>query len=194
MAMAHKENKSNDDAWDNLCLNPHQQTQEDGRERGRHDGSISGYNEGYNIGRTTAMSNGMEIGFIQGVLAYLTTEYNLSAMLKDDEKLERAQRSIQSLQIAINGFPSADALIQRTLTDPTTQDGGIPSDNDDDNINNGNSIDISNKLQLIRARFKLLMVQLGLPHVSLKQLMDTNVNALVNSDNNVSTDENLGEW
>jgi hypothetical protein len=160
-------NEDEDVAWDNLCINPHSKTQEDGRERGRYDGSISGYNEGYKIGRTTAVSNGMEIGFIQGVIAYLTTKCDLPSILVDNEKVERAQKSIQNLQMAINEFPSADALLQRT-----SQTADINDDDDDDDDMNSN-IDISNNLQRIRARFKLLMVQLGLSHVSLNHLLDT---------------------
>ena len=197
---AHKEDEINDDGWDNLCMNPYRQNQEDGRERGRYDGSISGYNEGYKIGRTTAISNGMEIGFIQGVLDCLTTEFKLSVMMIDNEKVERAQKSIQNLQIAINEFPSSDVLIPKASKDCTTQNEADSSDNNSDgNINA--SIDISNKLQRIRARFKLLMVQLGLSHVSLTQLMDSTVNAMVNinTDDTASTVVNLdthntSEW
>ena len=210
MAMEHTENDSNDDdgAWDDLCTNPHRQIQEEGQERGRQDGSISGYNEGYTIGRTTAMSNGMEIGFIQGVLAYLTTECNLSAILIDDEKRERAQKSIHNLKIAIIEFPSPDILIQqRASKDPTvTQDEGNVSNNNNNNNNNNNDdddntnskIDISNQLQRIRARFKLLLVQLGLSHVSLKHLMDIDVTESVNPnhDDAVATlgTHNTSEW
>ena len=181
----HKDNESTDDAWDNLCMNPHRQTQEDGREHGRYDGSVAGYNEGYNIGRTTAMSNGMEIGFIQGILAYLTTEPNLSTILKDTVKVNRAQKSIQNLQMAINEFPSVNVLMERT-----------PDDINFIDSNTNDSIDISNTLQRIRARFKLLMVQLGLSHLSLKQLLDTASSACpddtpskaINADNNETSE------
>ena len=200
MALPHGENDSNDDAWDNLCMNPHSQIQENGRERGGHDGSMLGYNEGYNIGRTTAISNGMEIGFIQGVLAYLTDQSTLSALLIEDEKVERAQKSIQNLQIAINEFPSPDVLVPRMPHDRTVLDEANVDDNGDDkNINT--NIDISNKLQRIRARFKLLMVQLGLSHVSLKQLMDISIcePVITNSEDTASTSVNLdthntSEW
>jgi hypothetical protein len=154
-------NESNEVTWDNLCFNPHRQIHEEGRERGIKDGLISGYHEGYTIGRTTAISNGMEIGFIQGVVLFLSDECSLSSILLDDEKVERASKS--------------DILIRRTTEDHMTH-----NNNDDDNLNS--EIDISNKLQRIRARFKLLMVQLGLSHVSLKSLMDSNVDAPTNSD------------
>jgi hypothetical protein len=183
MVITQYENERNSDAWDNLCTNPHHHDQEDGRERGRHDGSIAGYNEGYNIGRTTAISNGMEIGFIQGVLVYLMTEGSLSAMLIENEKVERAQKSIQNLQIAIDEFPSPESLIDRSTEDKQAiRETNVHDDDDDNSINTTN--DISNKLQRIRARFKLLMVQLGLSHVSLKQLMDINVHAATANLNN----------
>ena len=185
-------NESNEVTWDNLCFNPHRQIQEEGRERGIKDGLISGYHEGYTIGRTTAISNGMEIGFIQGVLLFLSDECSLSSILLDDEKVERASKSIQNLQVAIDEFPSPDILIRRTTEDHMTH-------NNNDDVNLNSEIDISNKLQRIRARFKLLMVQLGLSHVSLKSLMDLNVDAPTNTNADAAIASNFdthnsSEW
>lgn len=200
MVVTEYENARNNDVWDSLCTNPHLKVQQDGRERGRQDGSIGGYNEGYNIGRTTALSNGMEVGFIQGVLLYLMTEGSLSAILEENEKVERARKSIQLLQIALDEFPAPDTLIIDRSTENQTI-GETNGDNNDnvDNINTAN--DISKKLQRIRARFKLLMVQIGLSHVSLQKLMDINLHASANANVNNSDNtvvqldsHNTSEW
>ena len=42
----------------------------------------------------------------------------------------------------------------------------VPAEDDDP------SLDVAGKMQRIRARFKLVTVQLGIPHFSLKQVMD----------------------
>ena len=71
--------------------------------------------------------------------------------------------------------------------------------NNNDDVNLNSEIDISNKLQRIRARFKLLMVQLGLSHVSLKSLMDLNVDAPTNTNADAAIASNFdthnsSEW
>jgi hypothetical protein len=52
----------NDDAWDNICLNPHHIAHYEGRESGRSDGAIAGYEEGFRLGQTMALSYGIEVG------------------------------------------------------------------------------------------------------------------------------------
>jgi hypothetical protein len=184
------------DAWDDLCLNPHSDQQQNGRTQGQYDGSISGYYEGYNIGLTTALSHGMEIGFIHGVLSSLK-EHDLSTIVTDDEKLLRAQKSIQSLEKLLDEFPAPEDIIHDVMnvTSTTTT---LHHDANVDGNGNSSTIDIANHMQQIQARFKIVMVQIGLSNVSLKQLMNTRT---ITSAPNTTTkkessnmDNNTSEW
>ena len=95
------------------------------------------------------------------------------------------QKSIDSLRKALDDFPSPAAVFP-----PNRGGGGGREDDNADEFSTSlkaeegaGEDDVAGKMQRIRARFKLLMVQLGLPHFSLKRVMDqaatgTTVNAV----------------
>jgi hypothetical protein len=176
----------NDDAWDNICLNPHHKAHDEGRESGRSDGAIAGYEEGFRLGQTMALSYGIEVGFVRGVLSLLQSDLQL--MVTDEDKLERIKKSLLSLQAVLDDFPTPDdVLISATpqvREEKTTPDASLPIDYKGKKVQRSNKIDetldISNKMQRICARFKLLTVQLHVPSLSLKNVFDntTNVSTL----------------
>jgi hypothetical protein len=156
------------DAWDNICVNPHEAAVEIGRNQGRQDGSHAGLEEGYALGRTTAVEYGMEVGFVRGVAL---------ALEQHDEQAERVQKNLQELQRALDDFPSSDEVFRREKNiflpgAMTIHQPGNSNDHHDESRQMQSSHDIEQKMQRIRARFKLLIVQLGMPHYSLQQLMD----------------------
>ena len=102
---------------------------------------------------------------------------------------EKVQRTINTLQRSLDvDFPSCDQLFSgknsKIMLDDHHHHHGDDDtyENDDNNDNEGdsefvgdesssNAVDIMKQMQLIRARFKLLMVQLGYPHFSFQNIM-----------------------
>jgi Essential protein Yae1, N terminal len=178
-----------DEAWDILCIDPHQAAHEEGRRQGREDGLQAGFHEGYELGRTTALDYGMEIGFIRGVVAALE-QHQLLQQQQDvsisDVRSERILKSLASLRKALDDFPGPNEVFRERATgqferavmeDHTNIDNDsekypVVEEEEDDEDTVDSSLDVVGKMQRIRARFKLLTVQLGIPQFSLKSVMD----------------------
>ncbi|GKY98772.1 hypothetical protein MPSEU_000833400 [Mayamaea pseudoterrestris] len=166
-----KEETDADDPWDTLCIDPHASYLEQGRMEGSQAGRDSGYQAGYDMGRVTAVDVGLELGFIQGIVSSLTAGNGdaSSSSSSSTTMSQRAERTIRELQDLISDFPTVDQVFreqererQRELADEEVDDSERPSD----------SRSVRVEIQRIRAKFKLLTVQLGCPHLSLKQVMD----------------------
>ena len=92
--------------------------------------------------------------------------------------MDRITRSLQELDRAIKDFPSASELgysaqLNEVKRGELNIAGGTGAQT---NLHPDNTIDIRLKLQRIRARSKVLAVQLGIPRHSLKNLMDSVAN------------------
>jgi len=178
-----------DDAWDNLCINPFQSAIEAGRRQGREDGGKAGFEEGYQLGRTTALDYGMEIGFIRGVL---------TVILEQEQSNARIKKSLDSLRNALDEFPDPDKMFREAqdsgslitaLKDQTNDSEMEPAED--------HELDIAGKMERIRARFKLVTVQLGIPHFSLKQVMDEAASAAkpaVSTETKAKPANETSEW
>lgn len=169
------------DAWDDLAVNPHAAALAAGRRLGVADGRAAGFGQGYATGLVSATDLGLELGFVRGVVDGLQQQQQQLAVLIHED--ERVQKSIDSLRKALDDFPSPAAVF------PPNRGGGREDDNADEfstSLKAEEGVgedDVAGKMQRIRARFKLLIVQLGLPHFSLKRVMDeaatgTTVNAV----------------
>jgi hypothetical protein len=174
-----------DDDWDAICVNPHEAFVAQGREEGREAGREAGFVQGRQLGQTTAIDYGMELGFIQGVLEELG--------LHGDElssKNDRAVKTMKDLQQALDRFPQAEAIFQQHQelgTDlPATDD--LHDDSEQPQAELAHA-DVRQLLQRIRARFRLLMVQLHLSSVSLPQVM-----ADVTTDNSPAIPPPTVDW
>ena len=55
----------NGDAWDDICINPHEDNLVEGRREGHEAGLKKGYNDGLDLGAAKGVEFGMEIGFIR---------------------------------------------------------------------------------------------------------------------------------
>ena len=55
----------NGDAWDDICINPHEDHLVEGRREGHEAGLKKGYNDGLDLGAAKGVEFGMEIGFIR---------------------------------------------------------------------------------------------------------------------------------
>jgi hypothetical protein len=161
------------DSWDDLCVNPYQSSLEQGRAQGKEGGGLAGFHDGQALGRTKGIEYGMELGFVRGFLEVVSAQ---------DQPNPKIVRSLRELSKALDDFPSPDDMFSDSV-DTTEQ----PTNKDDDNdseqpAGSSEKLDIMNKMQRVRARFKLVSVQLGMPHVSLKDIMDQAAAVNIKSD------------
>jgi hypothetical protein len=173
-------------AWDDICINPHQSALEEGHHQGQADGRRAGYQEGYRLGSVTALDYGVELGFVQGVLQELVQhiqDRSSPGIVHDGhslfaaEKRDKIVKSMAALQTCLDEFPDSDAVFQSSHDgtakhfDASDNQAGQES-NEERASSTISSLDVAAEMQTIRARFKLLMVQLGLSHLSLPQIMN----------------------
>lgn len=145
--------------WEDVCLDMHHVSLEDGRSQGREAGASAGFREGEGLGQVKGLEYGIELGFYRGVLA---------ALIKRTHT-ERIQKSLKNFENAIGDFPSADELFDYfDASDMKTNLQRAVNDDSEDNAR----FDILHKMQRIRARYKLLMVQLGMPLLSLRSSLE----------------------
>jgi hypothetical protein len=175
---------SDDQDWDDFCLDPFRSAREDGERLGEEAGLEAGFREGHGLGIITGTEYGMELGFYKGVC---------SAVAAHQEVLEdRTKKTVADLRLALDDFPGPDQVFrerqQQQHQDQHTNDdeghehgqhAAEPHGDDDDDSehpaaasNSSSEANIPHKMQRIRARFKLLTVQLGIPHFSLKLVFD----------------------
>jgi flagellar biosynthesis/type III secretory pathway protein FliH len=162
------------DDWDNLCFNPHDAALAQGEKEGQAAGSLAGFNEGRGLGQTKGVEFGMELGFVRGVIKEISNV---------EDRGEKIQHSLEELIRALDDFPSPDQMfeqvhqsVEEIIHDHDSEEHDHDSEEHDHDseelVNRDEKLNIPHKMQRIRARFKLLMVQLGQPHFSLKQVMD----------------------
>jgi hypothetical protein len=195
MAQPQQQHPSWNQAWDDICVNPHQEALEEGQRQGHADGRRAGYQEGHRLGSITALEYGVELGFVQGVLQELVR--HIPDLSKDGhslfsaEKRDKIVKSMTVLQTCLDEFPDSDAVFQRSnngvahtqYLDASDNQTGLDS-NDTSASSTIASLDVAAKMQSIRARFKLLLVQLGLAQLSLPQIMNAAATiGLVNTSN-----------
>jgi hypothetical protein len=186
------------DDWDDLCLDPHHSSFEAGQMEGRAAGELAGFRDGQALGQTKGLEFGMEIGFIRGVLQALEEEEE--SISNKNSISDRVRKSMQGLRQALADFPTPDQMLEQQAAlqmKPHAHHDNNSNDHDDDSEDpsSNTKLDILAKLQRIRARFKLLMVQLGMPQFSLKQVMleaeansnDGKTNSNVNTNANIQT-------
>jgi hypothetical protein len=165
------------DPWDALT-DPHEEHLQNGREEGKQTGLETGFKMGYDLGRTTAIDVGMELGFIRGAMSTIGSSNEIS---------DRAQKTIRELNQLIDTFPGVDEMFreqeQERLLGQSASDenNDVVEEEDSEETHrttgtrtpNEGAVNIRTEIQRIRAKFKLLTVQIGCPHFSLKQVMDT---------------------
>ncbi|KAL3927756.1 MAG: hypothetical protein SGBAC_012951 [Bacillariaceae sp.] len=155
--------------WDDLCWNPHQESAQQGEISGSQAGRLAGFKDGKAMGQVKGFELGMEIGFIRGFLEALEQDSTL-------EKNERIQRSIDQLHKVLKEESlQPDAIFQENNKLSAKAEAGPLSqsqDSEQEPVTDSSKVDVESKLQRIRARFKVLIVQLKLPQSSLKDCMD----------------------
>lgn len=155
--------------WDSL-LDPFEEYQRVGREKGCEEGEKSGYEEGLRLGRITATDYGMEIGFYRGCMEGID----------HSKATERVRKNMESLNQMLNDFPtpkdlfsSGDASLSPSVLQPEDLPSQVGLARKGDSEDPSSDRDVNIHLQRIRARFKLLTVQLGISgNFSLKGLLE----------------------
>ena len=79
--------------WDQLCINPHEDSLSQGFKEGQDAGLMSGFKDGEAIGRSKALEIGFEIGFYEGCAAYML-DIHLPQLLKKCKKRQESHNQI----------------------------------------------------------------------------------------------------
>lgn len=162
-------------AWDEVCFNPHGHALESGREEGREAGLAAGFNDGYTVGIVKGIEFGMEVGFIRGVLQVVVKEYlscKEKSVLGDSSQRERIEKTASSLSKLLEDFPSPAQVFRNKQDDANQLELDGFNNDSEEATSSSSSADLERHMQDIRAKFKLLTVQLRWKNYSLKSLMD----------------------
>ena len=172
--------------FEDLCLDPYEPHRERGREEGRLSGLKTGFQDGKSLGLMKAIEIGVELGYMRGVAVAMGGAI-VSGLLEAQDRcdldvgkrMKKIRKSLNDLVVAVDEFPSSDELFGLRFSGDASDDGftGLPVKSQSPPIkkkeNPDNArVDISSKLQRIRAKFKLLIVQLKLPQLALRKIMD----------------------
>ena len=158
-----------------------------GRKEGREAGLLEGFNDGRSLGQTKGVDYGMEIGFATGLLEAVRSAIasnslsvrpsSSSSSSSSSGSLDRIVKSADDLEKAIRDFPACEETIRKRLfrtNDRSTIDNNDNDESKDEQVQNKtgpNIEDVRSKLQRIRARCKVLVAKLGIPHHSLKTIL-----------------------
>eukprot|EP00980_Cylindrotheca_fusiformis_P019930 scaffold7017_cov134-Cylindrotheca_fusiformis.AAC.25 len=156
--------------WDDVCWNPHESSFRQGQEEGLEAGSIAGYRDGQALGRTKGLEFGMELGFINGFL-------NVVEQQESIDKSDRIQRSVEKLRKVLEDECLQPNEIFEHHHHQHHQQQQQQQQNNQDDSEDPSKLDVLAKMQRVRARFKVLTVQLGIPKFSLKGVMDDAANS-----------------
>lgn len=91
-----------DDAWDYICVNPHESHLVDGQREGHEAGLKKGYIDGLDLGCNKGVTFGLEVGFLRKSCELLAAK---------DEGGEFASK-IHDILHLLNVFPLPDVLFQ----------------------------------------------------------------------------------
>lgn len=187
-----QQQKHNSKSWDNICANPFDSSIEEGRRQGASAGLRAGYNEGYHLGKMKAVEIGFELGFIRGFMNSI--DKNIPSVTEKSRK-DRIQKGLVGLEQAVNDFPSPEEMFHILTKGIADQDvenvdeeerivekleseadfvESLQEEAPGDALGQSRVVDVTRELQRIRAKFKLLLVQLKMPHLELKKFLKEN--------------------
>ena len=183
--------------FEDLCLDPYQAHFDIGHREGSAAGLKAGYDEGRQLGQQKAVEVGIELGYMRGVAdairqdalpsveAASVSSSDVSTACGNEEadvtrrKMEKKiGKSLNELLSMIDAFPSPDEIFHQSTTgdDQALAIGGGLDGKEDDSeqieTQSGGPVDISGRMQRIRAKFKLLCVQLKIPEAGLSKVME----------------------
>lgn len=183
--MMNKTHDSNN-AWDEI-LDPYKESIQLGELQGREAGLKAGFNDGFQLGKVKALELGIELGYIRRIVSCWISmmfeqhdndgnRYNMNI-----ETIKNRVSRMKNVIELIDTFPSADVIFSQVGTD---DDSPTPShDSFINTITNAPTMisatststqddSITRHMHRIRTQFKLLTVQMKVPYLALKNVMD----------------------
>ncbi|GFH51975.1 hypothetical protein CTEN210_08451 [Chaetoceros tenuissimus] len=188
-----------DDDWDSILLNPFEEAIQKGKREGRNDGLKAGYNDGYHLGKVKALEIGVELGYMRAIsvsilddlLSISANENSQCTPVENKNNREMSQNSFEKIQKRIQRiqdflkqiefFPSPDDLFCSSNQDHKVESSSNDDEDKSQDMNQNevepvsSSIDIAQKMQRLRAKFKTILVQSKLPNFTLKKVMNENI-------------------
>jgi hypothetical protein len=132
----------NDAAWDDICVNPHERNILEGRREGLEAGLKAGHQDGIALGLSKGMEVGLELGFIK----------RSSQILKEqNSKDEKVSQRVHDILLLIEAFPSPEMIFETKRSD---------------------AFDVHNLMQRIREKHKVLITQLKMRQLTLKNILN----------------------
>ena len=182
--------------WDSI-LNPYEESLQKGSAEGRESGLKAGFEDGHHLGKVKALEIGVELGYMHSIassaLAQLSND-NDDLSQSDQQQLEesaivtslnsndRIMARLKEFIAMIQDFPSPDVLFSANHELNSTEnfhDHHQDSEHqftkavsDDEDLEVSSKIDVVQKMQRIRAKFKTILVQMKIPHLTLKKVMN----------------------
>mmetsp|Transcript_28097 Transcript_28097/g.81222 ORF Transcript_28097/g.81222 Transcript_28097/m.81222 type:complete len:217 (+) Transcript_28097:84-734(+) len=201
--------------FEDLCLDPYQANFDKGHREGSAAGLQAGYGEGRKLGQQKAVEVGIELGYMRGVAEAIRQDvlgsFDAAAAPSDDNnsctsdeadatrrRVEKVGKSLDELLSMIDAFPSPDEIFHKaTGNDQRLSSDDVLNDEEDDSERIveqiGGPVDISGRMQRIRAKFKLLCVQLKVPEVGLSKVMEEAKKALGEGQKDVAIGGDISE-
>ena len=186
-------------ALDDVDTLIHHDVIKQGQLEGKAAGEIEGYEQGRILGQTKGIDYGLEIGFALGLVEAVKEEqdrnkkHSIKAIIKSKDKAssetdnnysDRIIRSISELEKAIDKFPPIkDSISSNKLNQQSTYDSPDHDIKNDDDIKDASErfnsfssttnvpVDVQKAIQRIRARSRVLLSKLGLPHHTIQNVM-----------------------
>ena len=131
-----------DEAWDDICVNPHEQDILEGRREGLEAGLKAGHQDGIALGLSKGIEVGLELGFIKRSCQILK-EQNF----KDEKVCQR----VYDILLLIETFPSPEMIFETKRS---------------------HAFDVHNLMQRIREKHKVLITQLKMRQLTLKNILN----------------------
>jgi len=209
-----------DDLFNDI-IDPYESSFKKGEDDGREAALKAGYDDGYQLGKLKALEIGIELGYMssictlalqsmnddllsgeggleEGVSNYPSRNTSRIHHGDNDNNMndkERKRKRIIDLLDAIEAFPKPDTIFHdsnQKFNEKLEREGTYV----EDQFSNGAHADVASLLQRLRAKFKTILVQLGLSHLRLKSVMDGSIKSNNNTANVElnSTTSRLDEW
>lgn len=154
--------------WDEIGVDSHKTFIASGREEGMEAGLQAGFNEGKSLGQLKALELGIELGFILGFVSVAKKQTLAPLEARGEQRVQKIRENLQDLEKAIRSFPAANEIFQDARHEETT---ARTETSPKDKVSSS-GIDVAGKLQRIRAKFKLITVQLKIPNFSISKVLE----------------------
>jgi len=185
------------DEWDSL-LDPYQESLQEGYHEGRQAGLQSGYNDGWHLGKIKALEIGIELGYMQSIatkmLDSLLSESEFRQEVeRGDPQTERKIKRLGDFLELVRSFSAPDDIFNSwennsmnainetaALNAHETKEGDNESRIDlggrkANDPPGSTQVDITEQLQRIRAKYKTILVQMKVPHLALKKVLNERI-------------------